>query len=259
MIACSGIAGISIQTGRQTSFSQLVRENKRAVLLIFFATIAVETGFFLIVCRSRDEVSLPPFVALCLLWIGLISPCVMAGGRTPWCRMLRGGSVADASLVSFCLVWFWPGSSLHFPGVVKLYCISVSIVLFYCAFIVMQSSRLKRCVSATCLAGLISIILLSPLLVNSALERAGSENEQSFVATWAVRINPFFALCDAVCERDGFHWTSASWMYDHTSLGENVPRPYVPWYQNCSIFLALGIVTWSVAFGWRRMKQARLA
>jgi hypothetical protein len=182
------------------------------------------------------------FLAVAVLWCGIAPACFATGGETAWSRVIRGGCVADATCISLLVVWLVPqgGASLDFMAVVKLYCICASMAIAACAAVSIFRSAAKRCAAAVLTAVFFMVLLTSPLIVNARLENLPSDSEAyRRTAAMSVGINPFFAACDAVVERTGFHWSTAEWMYTHTSLGESAAPGEVGWYWICLALLGL--------------------
>jgi len=254
MIAPASTSPVQREEALQVDFRQFLRDNWVAMVVVILSTIIVEAGFFIIMSKTSPGSVLPAFLAVIVVWSTLTPGCFAAGGETMWGRFLRGVCVADATFVSLMIVYLIPGSGLDFYGVIKVYCISASLSLASCAIVGIIRCPSKRCIAVIVTSLIFIVCLTTPLWTNSVLKHMDNQGDGvARVAQWAVRVNPFFATCDAVVQQTEFHWTTADWMYTHTSLGENIPTGEVPWYHNCILLLIVTFSVWGIAGLWSRL------
>jgi len=212
--------------------------------------VLVEAGFFILGNHCGDGTEgVITALAATAIWSAIIPASVAACSESLWDRFIRGGCVADCGFISFCIIWLWlvaGGEEQSLWWVLKAYCVTASVVLVGCASVAIPRTLGYRCLSAVVTALFFTAVLSSPVWVNAFLGFAEGYEQKSRMAAWSVRINPFFALCDA--SDTGFSWTEASWMYGHTAIGEDVAAGPVAWYETfvlySSLALILGLIAW---------------
>ncbi|MCD4823852.1 MAG: hypothetical protein K8S55_04545 [Phycisphaerae bacterium] len=214
-----------------------------AMLAAVVATMIVEWGVFLTgrCCGVVFRESLLAALAATALWLAIGPGCFGAGASSALSAFIRGGIVADATAIN--LLGFWLLSlgggdfgGLGFVGVVKVYCVCASMAVLGVAVVCLARRWVWRaCLAVTC--GLVLVVAMaSPLWISAWIGGTSSPATQELV-TWAVRINPFYAIADAVVEETGFVWHSWGLMYDWSRVGEYVNPAGGGWWQTCLLYL----------------------
>ncbi len=217
-----------------------------AMGFILTATLVVELGCFF-VCLSGGagfDMSLIATLGIMSLWTVISSGPLAWWGRGNFLALLRGGLVADATCISLLIIWLQSpnDSGLSFSGVVKLYCVFTAVTLAGVSAVLCVKRPAARLTVAVIVVGLLFCALASP--VWASVHLGGSEpspEAQQAIANWAVRINPFYAACDAVVFETNFIWHGWGEMYDLTRIGEYVSPVGVRWYQTVFLYLAAAI------------------
>ncbi len=195
-----------------------------------------------------------------VVWCVIAPGAVSVGGRGLISTFVRGGIVADSTAISMLVLWivgYNQSDGLNFLGVVKIYCICVPLVLVRVGCVAVAKTPVGRSVGVLIAVFFLSIALASPLLINPWIVDGNSSAEA--LGTWAMRVNPFFAVCDTVVMQTGFVWQQGEVLYDWTQLGQTVIPPPVEWYQTVLLYagiaLGLWIIVWIHAF-WGKQKFA---
>ncbi len=222
-----------------------------AVLTIMIVTILVELGTFIVgrCYGSSFGNSLLGALGVSVLWCAIAPGAVSVTGRGLMSTFVRGGIVADSTAISMLVLWIigygQPGG-LNFLGVMKIYCICVPLVLVSVGCVAIVKTPVGRSVAALIAVVFLTLALASPLLINPWIVDGGSAGET--LGSWAVRVNPFFAVCDAVVMQTGFIWRQGELMYEWSQLGEAVIPPPVEWYQTALLYAGIALGLWIVAW-----------
>ena len=226
------------------------RDELPAVLSIMTLTILVELGSFIMgrFYGSSFGNSLLAALGVSVLWCVIAPGSVSVGGRGLMSTFVRGGVIADTTAISMLVLWIVgcgePGG-IDFLGVVKIYCICVPLVLTSVGCVAIAKSPVGRSVAVLIAVSVLFVTLASPLLINPWIVNGGSHTET--LGAWAVRINPFFAVCDAVVVQTGFIWRQGELMYEWSQLGETVIPPPIEWYQTALLYAGVALTLWVVA------------
>ncbi|MCK5113273.1 MAG: hypothetical protein KAR11_00735 [Phycisphaerae bacterium] len=236
-----------------------LRDELLPVLSIAAVTILVELGVFVAgrVYGASFERSLLAALGVSVLWCVIAPGPLCVGGRGLMSTFIRGGIIADSTFISMFVLWIIgyrePGG-LDFVGVLKIYCICIPLVLMSAGCVAIAKTPVARSVAAVIAVLILCLALTSPLLVNPWIIDGGEFGQS--IAGWAVLVNPFFAVCDAVVEQTGFIWRQGELMYEWSQLGEGIIPPPVSWYQTALLYaeiaLGLWIIVWIRAFSTRR-------
>ena len=219
----------------------VLNRNWRTVTVVCAMTIAFEMFFYMLgQSYSSGNGGLMMLLGAAMIWSAISVPAVAAGPSCLWDRIIRGGCVADCTFIVFCFAWiFEGGDGFSFMSVVKCYCVIASVVLLICMAVMIPLKLWCRYAVAVAVSGIIILSLLSPLWVNSMLDTVDDYDSKSEMVAWAVRINPFFAMCNSVGGDTGFAWTEANWMYSYTAVGEDIPVGEIEWYQTVILYLSI--------------------
>ncbi|MFP4054379.1 MAG: hypothetical protein ACLFV7_11025 [Phycisphaerae bacterium] len=210
------------------------------IVAIVAATVALLLGIYLAALTrqaTRRSASLAA-VATAAVWTALAAPIVAAGAKSWLGALLRGGAVADASLIALLVLWLHtpsdPGAGVPFVAVWKMYCMLAVVALAGAAVTRLGTSEARRYALGVLAAGVGLALLATPFWVEGILQ--DSRYQQAYrTAALAQWWNPFYSLAAAM----DFSWNYASRMYNITGIGEDIPGPRVHWYT--------GVVRWGVA------------
>ncbi len=226
----------------RTSLRELLAPDIWAMLGAVVATLAVQWGVFLTGRWSgvsfRD--STIAMLAVTSLWMAFVPGCFAAGGVNNFSGLLRGGIVADTAAVSLLALWVagrFGGleEGISLLGAVKIYCVYASVALAGIAVVCLARRPVARAALAVGAGCVFVAALASPLWISAWVGGTGG----STLVTWAVRINPFYAVSDAVVGEMKFIWDGEGLMYDWSRVGEYaIPSP-VGWYETCLLYLGL--------------------
>jgi len=144
------------------------------------------------------------------------------------------------------IIGYGQQGGIDFLGVVKIYCICAPLVLVSVGCVAIAKTPVGRSVAALIAVSVLTLALGSPLLINPWIVDGGSLGET--LGIWAVRINPFFAVCDAVVVQTGFIWRQGELMYEWSQLGETVIPPPVQWYQTAILYAGIALGLWVIAW-----------
>ena len=215
---------------------------------IVAATVALQVGLFAI----PQMYDAPPRAMLCAslmiagVWVAIASAVFAAGPKSAISGLVRGGSVADATVVLLVVLWLRT-PEISFTSACKLYCIYASVSL--CAVAIVRLGRtlsfryLLAVVAATGLTLLQAGLFWLPGLLGLV-----PREWKTAVATYGLRTNPLYGVFSGIAEETGFVWNQADVMYGVTKLGEDVPIGTVQWYEPMAIHLAAALVlgAWAV-------------
>ncbi len=178
-------------------------------------------------------------MAATLGWLALAGPAMAAGARTLAGAALRAGAMVDASVVLLLVAGIGAaGLSVSEAGAV--YVVLASLTLVNLAAVRVPRSRAGRSAVASLLPVLWLILLSTPLWVGGALQHG--DGSRGLLATWAVRMNPFYGVCLATLESVGFVWSEANYMYSMTRIGDYASPGRVGWYEPAALCGAVAIV-----------------
>lgn len=222
------------------SLRELLTRNTRAMLGAVVATLAVQWGVFLTgywngVALRESTIAM---LAVTSLWMAFAPCCFAAGGVNNFSGLLRGGIVADTAAVSLLALWVIgrgenAQGGISLLGAVKVYCICASVALAGIAMVCLARRPAARAALAVGTGCVFVAALASPLWSGEWV------GDGSTLVTWTVRINPFYAVSDAVLGEMKFVWDGEGLMYDWSRIGEYaIPSP-VGWYETTLLYLGL--------------------
>lgn len=228
------------------------RTDGAATFVASAVTVALELAVFLVTWRitgQRDS-ALIVTLAVMLLWASLASPALATAGERFWGGGFRGGVVGDSiGLFMLALSAFLP--PLTFIAALKIYLIIGMVVLAGITVVGIARTPAGRSSLAVAFGALMMIVLASPVLVSGPLGLLRGPARDR-LAIWAVRINPFVAITDALRPEINFVWVRQGVMYRLSPFGEELPMPAVSWLWVPCIFAALAVLAGVVAFIRRR-------
>jgi hypothetical protein len=210
------------------------------------ATLAAELGVYAVgrFNGAGARESLLAALAAIALWVCLAGPCAAAGGKTVFSRLLRGAVVVDATAVSLLIIWLIQpdaAGGLTFAGAVKVYCVCISVASAGCLAVGLTTKPARRAMVAV-LAGVVMVAALaSPFWISAHVGAGQAEVEQALV-TWAVRINPFYAICDAVVYQTRYVWHGGGLIYELTRVGGYVNPSRIAWWRTCLLYIGAAVV-----------------
>ncbi len=219
-----------------------LRGQLRPVLYIVAATLAVELGAYFLALGStsrRDALLLG--LGACTVWVCLAAGPLAVGGRGALSALLRGGAVADASLLSLLVYWALDASGdaprlFTFVNVLQTYCTLAALAIFAVAMVLAFSGPIARCAAATASAVVLMLALTTPLWTGSALQAAREDQTRRQVIRAAVYVNPFYSISSPLGPRTQFVWHQAQEMYRLTRIGDYAAPPPVPWYASAFLY-----------------------
>ena len=235
----------------QRTFRERFWDELPVLLSIMTVTILVELGSFIVgrFYGASFDHSLLAALGVSVLWCVISPGAISTGGRGLMWTFVRGGIIADSTAVSMLVLWiigYGASGGIDFLGVVKIYCICVPLVLVSVGCVAIAKTPVGRAAAALIAVFLLSLALASPLLVNPWIVDGGPYAET--LGSWAVRINPFFAVCDAVVMQTGFIWRQGELMYEWSQLGEAVIPPPVEWYQTALLYAGIALWLWVIVW-----------
>lgn len=197
-------------------------------------------------------VSLLSMLATTAVWTAIVPACWAAGASDTWSKLLRGSAILDANGVSLLMVWALgsPGVAdvpIDLYGVLKVYCILTAMGLVSVAAVcVFRRSSLCAAVAlAMAFAGMVA--LASPFWIHVWIVLGDKD-----ATAWAVRINPFYAICAALIDSLEFLWHGHGMLYDRLDwleIGSQLDMTSYHWYDTpllclipIGVFAVLGIV-----------------
>ena len=229
----------------RTWLRELLHRDGGVMLAAALATLAVQWGVFLAGrwggVGFRESVI--AMLAVSSLWMALIPPCLAAGGLNNLSGLLRGGIVADTTGVSLLALWAVGRAEgaqygISLLSAVKVYCVYTSLCLAGIAAGCLARRPAARAALAVAAGVVFVAVLASPLWISAWVGGPGEPGNSTLV-TWAVRINPFYAISDAVVGEMRFIWDGEGLMYGWSRIGEYaIPSP-VGWYETCLLYLAV--------------------
>jgi hypothetical protein len=213
-------------------------------------TLMVGVGAYVLSLPLSAALGAGLTLAVSLLWVVLAAPIFAAGGRTPLDGLLRGGAVADASLVVL-LVLAAGSPALSLVGALNIYLLWSAVALTECAAVVLaRRSWSRRMLSLA--AGMAAVLVAGGPFVGNGLLLGLRGGWRQWSAWAVVALNPLLAAFS--CLPGGFAcvWQERPILYEHTVLGRDVPMPTVGWYVTAVAYALLAAVFGAVAAGRRR-------
>jgi len=221
---------------------RLFADHGWAAILAAAATLAVEMGVFAAAMAGR----MPPLraalavLATCVLWVVLATPALAASGRTAMGALLRGGIVADASLVSLLVLWAYC-DEVTILAVLKIYCILVALTLTAVASTRLARTPAGRYIWAVLASAVLLGVLAGPFWIGGPIRGATRATAENLVAA-TVYANPFYAVTACLMETARFVWHQARVMYRITRIGDYASAPPLRWYPAVVIYLSAAVM-----------------
>ncbi len=241
--------------GRQSS---LWRTDGWATLVSCLVTVALEVTVFLVTWRLTGfaETALVVTLAVMLVWAALAAPALASAGERFWGGGFRGGVVGDSiGLFVLALSAFIP--ELSFIAAIKIYLIVGMVVLAGITVTGIGRTPAGRSGLAVGFAALTMFVLASPVWLSGVLGWLDGPARDT-AAIWAVRINPFFAVAEAMRPGINFVWVREGVMYNLSPFFEEVPVPAASWLWVVGVFGAIALAAGVVAIIRRRGAPAAL-
>ena len=225
----------------------LMKRDGWPVVGIMIATAAVQLGVFLLprAYGVPARMTVPASLIIAGVWVALASAIFAAGPRGTISGILRGGIVADATVVLLVVLWL-NAPEVTFLSAVKLYCIYASVAFCAIAAARCASSLRFRYLGAVCAAVFLTALQGGLFWLPGLLQIVPADYKVA-VAGIGLRANPLYGVFSAIADKSGFVWHYAEVMYRITPLGEDIAVPPVQWYEPMVVHLAVaGILaaTW---------------
>jgi hypothetical protein len=227
-----------------------------ATLASCLVTVALEVTVFLVTWKLTGfaDSALIVTLAVMLVWAALATPALASAGQRFWGGGFRGGVVGDSiGLFVLTLSVFIP--ELTFVAALKIYVIIAMVVLAGLAVTGIGRTPAGRSSLAVACAAFTMIVLASPVWL-SGLAGSLAGPARDTAAIWAVRINPFFAIADALRPGIDFVWVRQGLMYRLSPFGEEIPVPAASWLWAVGCFGGVGVLAGAIAFIRRRGESA---
>lgn len=229
--------------------------NAMATLVAGAVVLAMELGVFFLaraMGANLPSAIVATLAAMTALTV-LAAPALAAGGRDVLGALLRGGVVADAGAVALLTIYVLTRSEdggLGFVTICKIYGVLVSVTLLAVAAVCVPRRPSSRAMAAILVATGLAVLLASPIWISAHLADSPGAADVD-LATWAVRVNPFWAVCDAAVGDLAFQWATWGSMYEWTRLVEYVMPRETAWWETCGLALA-GAAGLAIVAIWRR-------
>lgn len=226
------------------------RRNGLVMILASLATLAVGCGT-LAGARSAG-VPGPTATMLTLLvatvWIGLACAPLAAGAQEWFGAMLRGGLMADVSVITLLAVWAWGGGIIGLAEGVKIYLIWAALAVVLSLGPQLGSTTASRGGIAVGLT-LINALAMSSLFWSAGLLGALGEAGRQTALKCILWPNPLIGIVSLVGPSTRFVWAERPVMYSITRMGQDFPTPAVNWWLPLLIWsiLAAGLTGWLMA------------
>ena len=194
-------------------------------------------------------------MAVSVVWVALAVGAVSAGQHSRWRGWILGGAVLDGVALGWLVLWVRPvgGVEMSFLAMAQSYLVLASVgVSLLLAVTLWPSWRSRASVAVIC-AAVFSVAISSPVWVGGWIE-GDSSAAAAEKATWAVRVNPFYALCEAAADEGPFRWHSWGRMYEWSRLGQYVSPAPVAWWETACLWLLAGGVVGCVGWWSGRLK-----
>ena len=190
-------------------------------------------------------------MAVSVVWVALAVGAMSAGQHSRWRGWILGGAVLDGVALGWLVLWVRPmgGVEISLLAVAKSYLVLASVGVGLLLAVTSWASWRSRSVAALICAAAFSVAIASPVWIGGWI--AGDASDLAAEkATWAVRVNPFYALCEASADEGAFRWHSWGRMYEWSRLGQYVSPAPVAWWETACLWLlaggAVGCVGWCV-------------
>lgn len=226
------------------SLRMIWRRDGQAILVLALLTVCWLILFFTAGRGGELHSATVGTLGVLTLWCAMIAPAAAVSGRGAFSALLRAGTLADASGLVLLVIWLagrGVDGGLSLFSVLSMYLILASMVLASAAVICCGRSPAGRSTLAVLVAVGWCVALSSPLLANGVIT-AQPDSADPFWATWAVRVNPFYAMTSAADGELRFVWHYAPAIYDWVRLGEYALPAPVPWWQTAGLYGAVAAV-----------------
>lgn len=200
-------------------------------------TLTLEFGAYFLARRAgrTSAEATTAFLAAASLWLALAPAALAAGGSGTLGPLLRGGAAADATGLGILILWLLiPCVPLR--GAIQVYAVAWSMALPAIVLVWVFRRPVSRLLAATATAGVFTLLLASLLWLGARIGQTPSLWDTP-LATWAVRINPFCAMTDALADSLRFVWHEWGRMYLWTPVGQYALPAPAPWYEFCLLCL----------------------
>ena len=188
-------------------------------------------------------------MAVSVVWVALAVGAVSAGQQSRWRGWILGGAVLDGVALGWLVLWARPMGEVEWSflsmgrGYLVLASVGVSLLLAVTSW---RSWRSRAAAAILC-AAVFAVTIASPVWIGGWI--AGDSSALAAEkATWAVRVNPFYALCEASADEGAFQWHSWGRMYEWSRLGQYVSPAPVAWWETACLWLlaggAVGCIGW---------------
>lgn len=176
----------------------------------------------------------------CVVWVGLLTPALCAGGRGIWGAMLRGCAPADGVLVGLVILVIALGEEgrLTLLGALKVYAVLATLALVCISAVCAFMSRRNRPIAAMVVAMLVIFASATPFWMGGIINHASYPLSVDVLSA-GVRVNPVFGVFGAVVDDTGFHWHQWRWMYYIFDYGAYGPLGEVKWHVTVMIYAVL--------------------
>ena len=233
-------------TGQSPS---LLRGNLRALLVIAAATVALELGAYFLARSATSRLdALLLCLGVCTVWVCLSAGPLAAGGRDVLSALLRGGTPADASLLTLLALWALDAFAgdgaryLTFASVLMIYCTLAAVAVFAAACARVVRGAAGRFGAGVAAAVLLMIALATPLWTGGWLQATRDDQARQQVIRAAVYVNPFYSVAAGVAEKTQFVWHQSQTMYRLTRIGDYAAPPPTPWYAATVVYGCLILI-----------------
>lgn len=222
--------------------SKLLKREGLVVGLIATATVVVELGAW--VARLAGDIPGPgptlAVLAVTAVWLALAAGVFAASAQDGIGSLLRGGTVADASVVTLMMLWLF-SPYVTFVSAVKIYLTLAAMALLAIAVVNLPRAHWKRYAAAVAYAVAMMLLLATPFWIGGLLRLAGPGARQE-LTKWAVLLNPFYCISAGIAKETAFVWHSAPILYTVTRIGDYAAPPPIAWYWCACSYTAAAIV-----------------
>lgn len=170
-----------------------------------------------------------------VLWVIVSAGPLAAGGRTALGILLRGGIVADASVVTLAVLWLQT-PYLSLLEVLLVYATLAMLAVVSLAAVSTARTAGGRFAMAALAMGVLIVAAASPFWVGGLLQMTHGPLKNAIV-TGAVWANPVYAILATLeTENATLVWHQASVMYQITRIGDFAAPPPIPWYASVVVY-----------------------
>lgn len=225
-----------------------LRRDVWAAAVAACVTIAVELGVYYGWggCGAGTRGTFHATLMAMVLWVIVSAGPLAAGGRTWLGILLRGGIVADASLVALVVLWLRT-PYLNLLDVLLIYCTLAVLAIACVAAVSMARTAGGRFATATIAMTVTTAAAASPFWVGGLLQVTHGTLKDNIVAA-AVWANPIYAVMSTLGEESAaFVWHQATVMYQITRIGDFAAPPPVPWYAAVVVYGVVSMLLAAVA------------